>query len=497
MSAWRKLNSKNMIAFALTILLLAATAGIALKLRKNAISKDGTALDRFFTVRRGDMVIGVFLSGNVNAKQKHKLALEANFRTTLTWVVPENSTVKKGDVVARFETDDLTQKIEELDLSLQNSLKERDISLEEISIQKSVNEAQKKIAGDSLLDAEDAFVKYRKLEGPKDSDTQNVKVEEAGKLLEDALKCFEEALATFKQTVFMEEDDRRKEMEKLTALEKKVKTEEINYNNSILDRKIFKRFTYPNKLTQLSNKVEQEKLNLNKASVTANSQLLQKENQLSKIEAQIKKNQYDLEKHRSYVPQMQLVAPVDGIVTYSDPDRRWGAQEIKVGMEVRPREVLVTIPEMSTLVVEFDLPEQYRAKVKTGDKVVVQPDSIPNLKITGKLSSIAPTPVSQIHWDRNSPKIYPSKVELDEQPESLVSGMSVRIEIITDTIKDILYVPVEAVFDEGGKYFVYLKMNGAPEVREVQIGASNDYYVEIKSGLQAGETVYLYRPFQK
>ncbi len=495
----RAFTVKNLFIAFLSLLLLSAITALSVLLFRNGEKTDKKqSLDRYFSVKRGDIVIGVFLSGNVNAKQKHKLALEANFRTTLIWVIAENSIVKAGDELARFNVDDLSQKIEELELTGQNLGNERKIAIEEISIQKSSNEVAIKIATDNLLEAEDAFVKYRKLEGPKDSDTQKVKVEEASKLLEDAKKIYNDALLSFQETVFMEENDRKRDFEKLTTLEKKVLTEEINYNNSILDRKIFKRFTYPNKLTQLSNKVEQEKLNLNKARVTAGSQLLQKENQLAKIEAQINKNLYDLEKHKMYVNKMKLVAPADGIVTYSDPDRRWGGtQEIKVGMDVKPQEVLLTIPEMSSLIVEFDIPEQYRAKVKKGDSVVVKPDSLPGMKITGEISHIAPTPVSQIFWDRNSPKIYPAKVDLAEQPKTIVSGMSVRVEIITDIVKDVLYVPIEAVFDEDGKYFVYLNVDEKSKIVEVEIGASNDYYVEIKKGIQENDVVYLYRPFQK
>ena len=462
------------------------------KMKKN---KD-KSVDSYFTVKRGDLPIGVFLSGTINAKKKHKLSLEANIKTTLTWIVPETSSVKAGDIVAKFETDDLDQKIEELELSLQNLLKEKEIALEEIRIQKSVNEAQIKIAKDNLSEAQEAFLKYRKLEGPKQQDTQTVKVEEAEKLLEEAKKNYEDALATFKETVFMSEDEKKKELDKLNSLEKKVQTEQINYNNAILDRKILERFTYPNTLSQLLNKVEQEKLNLEKTIVTANSQLLQKENQLAKIEAQIKKVQYDLEKHKSYRPMMELVSPVDGVVIYSDPDRRWGPQEIKVGMEIRPRDIIVTIPEMSALVADFDLPEQYRAKVKVGDKVIIQPDSIPGLKIEGILSSIAPTPINQILWDRNSPKIFPSKIEFNENHNKLVSGMSVKVEIITDILKDILFIPIEAVFDEGGKFFVYLKTDSSPEVREIKIGSSNEFYVEIKNGLKEGDVVCLFRPYQ-
>lgn len=77
---------------------------------------------------------------------------------------------------------------------------------------------------------------------------------------------------------------------------------------------------------------------------------------------------------------MELRAPVDGVVIYADPDRRWGNLDVKPGIDINKGQVLITIPEMSNLVVDFDLPEQYRSKVKVGDRAVISPDSLPGEK---------------------------------------------------------------------------------------------------------------------
>ena len=74
--------------------------------------------------------------------------------------------------------------------------------------------------------------------------------------------------------------------------------------------------------------------------------------------------------------------------------------------------------------------------------------------------------------------------------------MSVQLDIVTGVIPNTLFVPVEAVFDNEDKFFVYLKSFSGPEERIVTIGRSNDAFVEITSGLEEGDVVYLYRPFQ-
>ncbi len=492
------------IAFAATAL-VTITAAISYFIFPMLSSGNGKAdgsknrvLDRFYTVKKSDMTISVLLTGTVNAQVKYKLALEAAFNTKLLWVIPENTRVKKGDILAKFETEDLQVKIDEFKLNLQNTQKELEIAIEEKRILESSNEAEIKTAGDAVGDSQDAFSKYRKLEGPRDDDAQDVKVNDAKKLLDDAKDAFDTASEDYSNTVYMKQEDADVAKLKLDGLKKKAEREIISHANSLLERKIFKRFSYPNKISQLTNAVSQARLNLTKTKIKTASQLIQKENAISKIDENRKKLERDLKKHLEYLKIMELVAPVDGIVTYGDPDnKRWGGTlELKIGMDVGRKQVLLTIPDMSKLIVEFDLPEQYRSKISMDDPVIVTPDSLTNLKIKGKISKIALLPVNLIFWDRTSPKIYNSEVELDVQDPALVSGMSVQIEIITETLKDVISVPIESVFEEEGKYFVYLKNGDKPKTAYVTLGISNDNYVHIKTGLGEGDTVYLYRPFQ-
>lgn len=494
---------KKLVSAAIALIIITAVLSyfIIPLLSSTGEKSDGSksrSLDRFHTVKKGDMTISVLLTGNVNAQTKYKLALEAAFPTKLLWVIDENKRVKKDDVLAKFETEDLQIKIDEFKLNLQNTQKELEIAIEEKRILESSNDAEIKTAGDAVTDASDAFSKYRKLEGPRDDDAQDVKVNDAKKLLDDAKDAYNIANDDYANTVYMKQEEADTAKQKLDGLKKKMERESINYANSILERKIFKRFSYPNKISQLTNMLTQTKLNLIKTKIKTASQLIQKENAISKIDENRKKLERDLKKHLGYLEIMQLVAPVDGIVTYGDPDnKRWGGTiELKIGMDVGRKQVLLTIPDMSKLIVEFDLPEQYRSKIAMDDPVIITPDSLTNLKIKGKISKIALLPVNLIFWDRTSPKIYNSEIELDEQDPALVSGMSVQIEIITETLKDVMSVPIESVFEEEGKYFVYLKNGDKPKTAYVTLGISNDNYVHIKSGLSEGDTVYLYRPFQ-
>ena len=165
-------------------------------------------------------------------------------------------------------------------------------------------------------------------------------------------------------------------------------------------------------------------------------------------------------------------------------------------MDARRKQVIITIPDMSKMIVDVNLPEQYRSKVSAGDRVIITPDSIQTIKLDGKIDTIASLPVNLIPWDQNSPKIYRTVVDFNNNDPRVVSGMSVQVEVVSRILKDVLFVPIEAVFEENGKLLVYKVTLTGPEKVFIKINESNNNYVEVTEGLKEGDDVYLYRPFQ-
>ena len=143
------------IAFIVVAVAVFATYKSYTKKQKSKLEQQKRATDaesdRTYKVKREDLPIGLIQGGTVNASNKHKLALQANFKTKLLWVVDENSWVKKGDVLLRFETDELKQKIEDYEIDLDNLKKELDIAIEDGKILESTNAADIQSAIDLLV----------------------------------------------------------------------------------------------------------------------------------------------------------------------------------------------------------------------------------------------------------------------------------------------------------------------------------------------------------
>jgi HlyD family secretion protein len=67
----------------------------------------------------------------------------------------------------------------------------------------------------------------------------------------------------------------------------------------------------------------------------------------------------------------------------------------------------------------------------------------------------------------------------------------VNLKILTASKEGVLAIPQEALFQEGGKNYVFRVVNFKLEKTEVSLGIVNETLQEITSGLKAGEQVVL------
>lgn len=508
----KKLFKKQKLKYIIPSLIVMIIVAIMIwgMIKKNSISnldaddtntaKKTAVSDRTYQIKRDDLPIGILQGGSINASEKHKLALQANFNTKLLWIIDENSWVKAGDELIRFETDELKKRIEDYEIDLDNLIKELEIAIEEEKILDSTNAADMQAAEDKVQQAQDALKKYRRIERMKtiNSHEESIKNAEAAVTTAEedyrSVRDAEPKAAESSNGVQQDADEiKRKE---LIKKQQTIDSKRNALNDTEANRRAWRHYDHPNKMMTLANNLEQADLNLRRVRISINSKIIQKKRQIDNYRKRIKMTTTHLERHRSYMEMMVIKAPVDGVVIYSDPDMVWGRTEIKVGMDIGKGMTLITIPEMSNLIVDFDLPEEYRSKLKIGDVAVISPDSLPGTKFSGKISQIATLPVNLINWDSSSPKVYKAKIKFDKQSPLLVNGMSVQINVVTKTIKDTIFVPVEAIFENNERFFVYKNTITGVVEKDVKIGESSDNFVQILEGLDDGDVVYLYRPYQ-
>ena len=87
--------------------------------------------------------------------------------------------------------------------------------------------------------------------------------------------------------------------------------------------------------------------------------------------------------------------------------------------------------------------------------------------------------------------VYTTFVAIDETMPGMRPGMSAEVTILVDQKDDVVAVPVQAVYQAKGKDEVYVLTLAGQEKRQVKLGMTNDKLIEVKEGLNVGETVAL------
>ncbi len=123
-------------------------------------------------------------------------------------------------------------------------------------------------------------------------------------------------------------------------------------------------------------------------------------------------------------------------------------------------------------------------KVQANQKVNLTLDAFPDLSFTGKVLAIDTSGAVS-----SGVTSYPVTILLDQTTARIYPRMAVSATIITNIKDNVILVPSTAVQSSNGSTTVQVMQDGQPKSVAVEVGDSNDSQIEIKSGLNGGETV--------
>lgn len=210
------------------------------------------------------------------------------------------------------------------------------------------------------------------------------------------------------------------------------------------------------------------------------------------LELKVKQAQVDIQKARADLDRLRLLAPRTGLVVYKEIWRGGEMSKIKIGDTPWRGAALIELPDLSVMNVETAVSEVDFAKVKPGLPVEVKLDAFPEPTFYGSVIDVAV--LARTEEGGSQAKVFDVMVRIDGEDAMLRPGMSATVRIIIDKMSDKIWVPIESVFDKDGKMIVYAGEGGSFRERIVELGARNDNFVVINSGLKDGERVSLVDP---
>ncbi|MFT4538169.1 MAG: HlyD family secretion protein [Planctomycetota bacterium] len=492
-------------------------------------------------VKRRDLLISVRERGELHAAQDTRVSSKLEGRNTLIFLVPEGSVVKAGDKVAELDVGQIEEKrnsqaiaVAKAEAALEQAEKNFEIMEMELEASEATAASRQQIAKmryEKLLGREhgqgseasgtngELVGKLRELLRTEADENPETEVEHAGLvgrvlgLLGTAknldLQMGELANQILRQIsdISLARADLELAAETLRHSEKLAKRGFITRNELDRDTIAYRRqlsqdalawndlsllvhYTLPE--TLISTQQEMQNAELGLASVRGGNEArrVREAAELRSAKAEFELAQERLDEWSQQMEDAILLAPSPGLVVYG----RWDWDEpVYEGMEVRQRQEIVILPDVSIMVAELDVHEAQIDKVATGQIAMVKVDAFPDRSFEARVSQVSSLPKPT---RSNDVKLYEVRVELaqDNTSGQLRPGMNATVELEVGTLTDVLAVPMPALDRKGDRHFVWMLSDDGPLATEVQLGSNNLTHVEITDGLQEGDQIYLVRP---
>ncbi len=187
--------------------------------------------------------------------------------------------------------------------------------------------------------------------------------------------------------------------------------------------------------------------------------------------------------------QFTVTAPKSGMVIYK---RNWDGNKMGIGATVNVWENIVAeLPDLSDMISKTYVNEIDISKVKVGQSVNIGIDAFPEKKFTGKVLEVANIGEQQ---QNTNAKVYEVRILVNEFDSILRPAMTTKNTILTNIIDSVLFIPIEAIFNQDSITFVYKKDGGSAVRQQVIVGLSNDNEIIIRAGLNENEEVLLVPP---
>ena len=173
------------------------------------------------------------------------------------------------------------------------------------------------------------------------------------------------------------------------------------------------------------------------------------------------------------VSTFSIFSPLGGLVA---------ERNVVLGETVDSGKVILKIIDPSVVSVEGDAFEEALPRLKTGQTVRIRVASYPGEVFTGKILRFSPV----IDAQKRTLHLW---VEGPNLSGKLKPNLFAEMDVVVGGAQEVLAVPLEALISAEGLNFVFVEEKGVFRRADVTLGARDDRYVEVKSGLVPGDIV--------
>jgi membrane fusion protein (multidrug efflux system) len=159
-----------------------------------------------------------------------------------------------------------------------------------------------------------------------------------------------------------------------------------------------------------------------------------------------------------------------------------GQRFVSLGDYVNNTSRLVSLQTVNPQRASFQVPERFARSLKRGQRVTFRVAAIPGREFTGEVDFV--DPVVQLPG-----RTILVKARVPNPQRLLQSGMFIEARLVTAMRPKAVVIPEDAIVPLQGANFVWVVQEGKANRRQVGLGVRTPGFVEVASGVDAGEQV--------
>ncbi len=481
MNATRK--TRRLYLLLAVLILCAATVVFGVRRVKTDVADPAyqTAL-----VARRDFAIRINTVGVLDAARSHVVSSAiGGDKGKIIFLIPDGSRVSSGDVLVRLDPSVFEEEVRRLAGEVAGLTSAVESATQMLAWEKAQVEREIRKAGFNLRIARLDRDKLINGEGPIQLAQYRAEAEKA----REEYRRYSDYLDSLRKL----QDSGFSNPEEIALAEKACGELRQKYTSARQKFVSYRDYVLPSLAETARAKVENAALELEQTRRASVFKVAKAAALLKESRARLETARASLQQARKDLDKTVLRAPFDGIVILHEAFRDGQKRKPRVGDRIWQNQPLLYLPDISHMVVKTRVREVDLHRIFIDQPCRVSVDAYPDAAFTGRVSFIGALATRRTR-QAGAEKYFQVTIALEGGDKRLRPGMTARTTILTDEVRNALALPVQAVFEQDGKRFVYRQEGRRFRRVPVTVGRHNEDFVEILSGLAAGDRVSLFKP---
>jgi len=278
--------------------------------------------------------------------------------------------------------------------------------------------------------------------------------------------------------------------------------DEFNHQKAIWDlekavkaKEVLEQYTHVADLRQRQSDVEEALKEFERVKKNAEAEEDKKTRSLESKTKEFNLIKDQLAKLRTQKENCSIYAPTQGFVVYysGGGGRHFMSSDdqIREGATVHERQIILSLPDTSEMMVLVRVHEAKTDKLKIGQRANITIEGVPGKQFTGTVTKIAVLADSQNRWLNPDLKEYETEITLDHSDAALKPGATAHTEIMVETVTDQLAIPVQAIYSKNARRYIFKQEGHDTEYAEIKLGSIGSEWAQVTNGLAAGDQILL------